>query len=86
MSDGKLPVLHQRHRCVHHYRRQTATTGGNWPVTKDGILRQVRGRLWPLFAASISGIFSDRYHRKGMVSLCKTIFPMLRFIIISRLA
>jgi len=31
-SDGKLPVLHQRNRCVHHYRRQKASYCGKFVV------------------------------------------------------
>ena len=53
MSDGKLPVLHQRHSCVHHCGRQLATTGGKWPATKGVILRQVRCRFLSLFAAPV---------------------------------
>jgi hypothetical protein len=54
------------------------------PVTKGVISRQVRCRLWPLFAAPVLRAGFDLYHRKEMVSRRKTVFQMLRFIAICR--
>lgn len=54
------------------------------PVTKGVISRQVRGRLWPLFAAPVLRTCFDLYHRKEMVSIRKPSFQMLRCIAICR--
>ena len=53
MSDGKLPPVLHPCRCVHHYQRQKAATGGKLPATKGVILRQVRCRFLSLFAAPV---------------------------------
>jgi hypothetical protein len=66
---------------------QSAAKGGKLrqlPVTKGIILRQVRGRLWSLFAAPVLRACFDLYHRKEMVSIRKPSFPMLRSIAICR--
>jgi hypothetical protein len=54
------------------------------PVTKGVKLRQVRCRFWSLFAAPVSAVFSDLYHRKGMVSGRKPGFQGVHFIAVFR--
>jgi len=68
---------------------RSAAKGGKrrqLPVTKGGILRQVHCRLLSLFAAPVLRACFDLYHRKEMVSICQTSFPMVHFIIICRSA
>jgi hypothetical protein len=59
MSDSKLPVLHQRHSCVHHYRRQMAATGQRQKASYCGkfvaaFCRFLPLRFCPVFFTTIS--------------------------------
>jgi hypothetical protein len=68
---------------------QSAAKGGKrrqLPVTKGVISRQVRCRLWPLFAAPVLRACFDLYHRKEMVSIRKQGFHGVRFITFCRSA
>jgi hypothetical protein len=69
MSDGKLPPVLHHCRCVHHYRRQKAATGGKLPATKGVILRQVRCRLLSLFVAPVLPRF---FHNDFVRGWCLT--------------
>jgi hypothetical protein len=59
MSDGKLPILHQRHRCVHHYRRQLAASCQRQKASYCGkfvaaFCRFLPLRFCPVFSTTIS--------------------------------
>jgi hypothetical protein len=71
MSDGKFAVLHQRHRCVHHWR---AAKGDNWRQIASDKRCHIAASSLPLFVTFCRSDFSGFFQplpRKEMVSIRK---------------
>jgi len=75
MSDGKFAVLHQRHRCVHHYRRQKAANDQRQKASYCGkfvaaFCRFLPLRFCPVFSTTISlgdGVYpQSRFSRRSL--------------------